>query len=145
MTLLRGILSFFDLVMSSWFILSKKSLNYECLENRIVNSATLQQCAIWCHFREPSVDDQRAESKADANVSFLSIWSHLNRVRYKEEWYNRSPCTVPHLEVQFISVWSQTAKGVAWLLIALLAGQSTLKLYYKMQIDREWVTLAVWF
>ena len=56
---------------------------------------------------------------------------------------DQNRCTVPHLKIHFISVWSQTAKGVAWLLIALLAGQSTLKSYHKMQIDREWVTLAV--
>ena len=34
--------------------------------------------------------------------------------------------------------------GLAWLLIALLVGQSTFKSYHKMQIDREWVTLAVY-
>ena len=28
--------------------------------------------AIWCDFGEPSIDDQRSESKADANISFLS-------------------------------------------------------------------------
>ena len=52
-------------------------------------------------------------------------------------WSLNQGSTVPDLKIQFISVWSQKPKSVAWLLKLFFLGEGTPESYHKMQIVRE--------
>ena len=64
---------------------------------------------------------------------------------FKASWLDLQECTAPNLKDLIQIVWSWKAKGMAWLLVTYLGGQSIFKLLYELQIDSKSLSITVFF
>ena len=71
------------------------------------------------------------------SVSNFDLWYFCSLLMYKSAQYLI-------WKIYFISVWSQRAKDVVWLLDVIQVGQSDPKTLHKMQIDPELMSPAVY-